>query len=104
MASVTDTYFMTPRAMTPVGDHTSDNDIAAAKTLTPPATATALLIQATAQNVRYTLDGADPTTSSGFLLRSDDQPLVIDLGPGMTIKVIEESATATVEYQWGRFN
>lgn len=103
MASVTDTYFMTPRALAPVGDHVSEDDVDAAVTLTPPATANALLIQATAQNVRYTLDGTTPTASVGFLLRSDDQPLVIDLGPGMTIKVIEVAATATVEYQWGRF-
>lgn len=104
MASVTDTYFMTPRAMTPVGDHTSDDEVDAAVTLTPPTTANALLIQAIAQNVRYTLDGTTPTASLGFLLRSDDQPLVIDVGADMTIKVIEESATATIEYQWGRFN
>jgi hypothetical protein len=104
MASVTDTYFMTPRALAPVGDHVSDDDIDAAVTLTLPATATALLIQATGQNVRYTLDGTVPTASSGFRLRSDDPPVIIDIGVGMTIKVIEEAATATIEYQWGRFN
>jgi hypothetical protein len=104
MASVTDTYFMTPRALTPVGDHVSNGAISSATTLTPPATANALLIQATGQNVRYTLDGTTPTASVGFVLRQDDQPLVIDLGVGMTVKVIEESATATIEYQWGRFN
>ena len=104
MASVTDTYFMTPRAFAPVGDHVSDDGIDSAATLTPPATANALLIQALAQDVRFTLDGTTPTASVGFLLRSDDQPLVIDIGPGMTIQVIEESPTATIEYQWGRFN
>lgn len=104
MASVTDTYYMTPRAFTPVGDHTSNGSISSATALTPPATANALLIQATGQNVRYTLDGTTPTASTGFVLRSDDQPLIIDVGVGMEIKVIQESATATVQYQWGRFN
>lgn len=104
MASVTDTYFMTPRALTPVGDHTSNGSISSAVTLTPPATANALLIQATGQNVRYTLDGTTPTASVGFVLRQDDQPLIVDVGAGMEIKVIQESATATVQYQWGRFN
>lgn len=104
MASVTDTYFMTPRAFAPVGAHGSNGSLDAAVTLTPPATANALLIQATGQNVRYTLDGATPTASVGFLLRGDDPALIIDVGVGMTIKVIEESAGATVEYQWGKFS
>lgn len=104
MASVTDTYFMTPRAFSPVGAHGSYGSLAAAVTLTPPATANTLLIQATGQNVRYTVDGTTPTASAGFRLRSDDSPVIIDIGVGMTVKVIEESATATVQYQWGRFN
>lgn len=103
MASVTDTYFMTPRALAPVGAHVANGSISSSVTLTPPATANVLLIQATGQNVRYTLDGTTPTASTGFVLRQDDQPLFIDVGVGMSIKVIQESATATIQYQWGRF-
>lgn len=104
MASVTDTYFMTPRALAPVGAHVANGSLSSSVTLTPPATANTLLLQATGQNVRYTLDGTTPTATTGFRLRSDDLPVIIDIGVGMTVKVIEETATATIQYQWGRFN
>lgn len=84
-----------------VGSHEDGDDISSATTLTPPAEAIKLMIQALDQNVRYTLDGTDPTTSTGFQLFAGDPPIIIPLGIDMTIKVIEEAATADLQYQWG---
>lgn len=84
----------------PVGAHVSAPDISSATTLTAPDGATKLLAQALTQNVRFTLDGSAPTASRGFLLAAGDPPVVIPLGSGTTIKVIQESATADLEYQW----
>ena len=85
----------------PVGSHFDGTNISSAVTLTPPTGASKLLIQALSQNVRFTLDGADPTSSKGFQLQAGDPPVVLPVGTGMTIKVIEEAATADVQYQWG---
>lgn len=85
----------------PIGAHVDGTDISSAVTLTPAAGATKLLIQVTTQNLRYTLDGTAPTTSSGFLMTAGDPPIIIVLEDNVTIKVIEESATADIQYQWG---
>ena len=84
-----------------IGSHYDGTTISSAVTLTPPAGATKLLIQALDQNVRYTLDGTAPTASKGFQLKDGDPPVQIPVGTGMTIKVIEEAATADIQYQWG---
>jgi len=47
----------------PVGAHAEDTTVSAATTLTPPTGATKLLLQALAQNIRFTLDGTVPTAS-----------------------------------------
>ena len=86
----------------PVGAHTQNSSLSSAVTLTPAAGATALLIQAYTNNVRYTLDGTTPTASKGFLLEAGKN-LVIDVGDDMTIKIIEETASASVDYQWGMY-
>ena len=85
----------------PIGAHVTDAVISTAAALTPPTGATKILIQALSQNVRFTLDGSTPTAAIGFQLAAGDPPIVIPLGTGMTIKVIEEAATASLQYQWG---
>lgn len=85
----------------PVGSHADGDDISSAATLTPATGATKLLIQALTQNVRFTLDGTTPTASKGFQLAAGDPAVVIPIGPNTTIKVIEETATADLQYQWG---
>lgn len=89
------------RAFNPIGAHTQNSSLSTVQTLTPPASANKLLVQAFVQNVRYTLDGTDPTASLGFQLKADDPPIVIPIGIGTTVKAIEEAATATLDFQWG---
>ena len=85
----------------PIGAHSDGADVSSAATLTPPTGATKIMMQALTQNVRFTLDGTTPTASAGFQLKAADPPLVIFLRNATTIKVIEESATADLQYQWG---
>jgi hypothetical protein len=85
----------------PVGDHT-ELAINTAKTLTPASGATKLLIQAITQNLRYTLDGTTPTTTKGFRLVADTDPLIIPVGADTVVMVIEEAATCDFQYQWGQ--
>jgi hypothetical protein len=85
----------------PVGSHTQNGSLSSAVTLTAPDGATKILIQAFTQNVRYTLDGTVPTASKGFKMSTTDAPLLIPLGNDTVIKLIQETASASVEYQWG---
>lgn len=85
----------------PVGSHSDGATISSATTLTPPTGATKILIQALTQNVRFTLDGTAPTASRGFQLKAGDPPMLIPLGASTVLKVIEEAATADLQYQWG---
>lgn len=85
----------------PLGSHNDGLAINTAKTLTPPGGATLLMIQALTQNVRYTLDGTTPTATTGFQLKAGDPAILVPIGSGTTVKVIEETATADLQYQFG---
>lgn len=89
----------------PIGAHGTDATISSATTLAPPSglakNVAKLLIQAIDQNIRYTLDGTDPEAAVGFRLTAGNDPIIITVTDGMTVKIIEESATATASYQWG---
>ena len=85
----------------PNGAHNDGLDISSAVALTIPAGATKLLIQALTQNIRFTLDGTTPTATVGFQIVAGDPPLVIPLSSVTTITVIEETATADMQYQFG---
>ena len=87
---------------TPVGAHSDGATISSAQTLTCPADATKLLIQALGQNVRYTLDGTTPTATKGFQLKVGEPPALLSVTSETTVKVIEETATADLQYQWGK--
>lgn len=85
----------------PIGAHTTDATISAATDLTKPAGATALILQATGQAVRYTLDGTTPTASTGFRLAANER-VELAIGSGVSIvKVIEETSSGAVQWQWG---
>lgn len=86
--------------ITPIGDHDSVDDLSTAVAMTPPEGGTQLLIQAIAQNIRYTLDGTTPTASIGFVMFADAEPVIIRVGAGGSITLIEETAGATAQYQW----
>ena len=86
----------------PLGAHNDSLVITSAVALTIATGATKLLIQTISQNVRYTLDGTTPTALVGFQLRAGDPPIIIILEDGVTITVIEEAATADLQYQAGQ--
>lgn len=90
---------------TPIGAHNDGLTISSAQALARPtglaANTAKLLIQALGQNVRFTLDGSTPTASKGFQLVAGDPPIIIPVGSATTVKVIEEAATADLQYQWG---
>lgn len=85
----------------PVGSHNDGLVISAAVPLVNPPGATKLLIQALDQNVRFTLDGSAPTASRGFQLKAGDPPVIIPISGNTTVQVIQESATADLQYQYG---
>jgi len=95
-------YAVQEDSFVPLGSHVANTTISSATELVPAAGATKLLIQALTQNVRYTIDGTDPTGAIGFLITANDPPGIIYLGSDMTLKVIEETATASLQYQWGK--
>lgn len=55
-----------------------------------------VLVQAVGQNVRFRLDGTNPTTSVGHLLTAGDPPISIDCGIA-NAKFIETTSGATLE-------
>lgn len=85
---------------TPVGSHYDGTTISSAVVLSSTKPAPKILIQALTQNVRYTLDGTTPTATTGFQLAAGDPPTLIYVGDS-TFTVIEEAATADIQYQWG---
>ena len=60
-----------------------------------------LLIQSSVADCRYTLDGTTPTAAVGFTLVAGADPTLILLDEGIAFKVIEEGATAILDYQFG---
>lgn len=84
----------------PVGAHNDGLVISSAVTITIPDGATKVLMQALGQNVRFTLDGTTPTATTGFQLKAGDPPVSIPVA-GATLKVIQEAATADLQYQFG---
>lgn len=89
-----------PLGFAPNGAHSSGADISSVATLAIPAGAKKIMIQALTQNVRITLDGTAATTSVGFQLKAGDPPVIFPIGHKMAIKVIEEAATASLQYQF----
>lgn len=84
-----------------VGAHTQNGSLGSAVSITVPAGAAQMMLQAQAANVRFTLDGTAPTSTVGFLLVADDPPLVIGVKPAQVVKVIQTGAGAKLDYQFG---
>lgn len=68
---------------------------------TPSAGANFLMVQAVAQNIRFTLTtGVDPTAGVGFQLVASAAPLIIPLGGRFVPRFFREAAGAVLQYQW----
>lgn len=90
---------------TRLGAHGSDSDMSTAQEITRGAgaeEATCILLQCEGANVRYTLDGTDPTSSLGFVLTAGADPVLIPMPEGNTLKVLEAGTSAILQWQWGR--
>ena len=85
---------------TAVGTQARNAALSAAVSLTAPAGATGLLIQAFTQSVRFTLENTVPTATVGFQVSTTDGVVLIPVTPGQVIKVIEVAASASIEYLW----
>ena len=86
-----------------IGDHIQNASLSSEVTIAVPTgapNADAVIVQALAQNIRIKLSGT-ATAAAGFQLRAGDPPQLVPL-VGNAFSVIEEAATATLEYQWVR--
>lgn len=85
----------------PVGAHTQNATLNVAVALTKPGLGeNKLLLQVFTQNIRYTLDGTTPTAAKGFQVLAGEKELIPVTGK-TTITVIEEVASASIDYQFG---
>ena len=83
------------------GAHIAVTDLSSAVTITNDEDKTrGLIVQALAKNVRYTLSNTTPTASVGFQLVAGGTERRIDLEYGMSVRFIEEEASANLQYQW----
>ena len=71
-----------------------------ALTLSLPLSASGILMQALAQNIRYTLDGTTPAAASGFQLKAGDPPIYIQFTKGMVLTFFRETSGAILEYEY----
>lgn len=82
-----------------IGSHVSNSSLSAAVSVSIPAGGNFLMIQAFTQNIRATLDGTTPTATVGFQVDAGADPLLLPVQGGSTVKIIEETASASVQYQ-----
>jgi ribosomal protein L24 len=86
----------------PTGSHTTNSSLSSAVTITRGGDRgkEKLVIQVFTQNIRATIDGTTPTSTTGFqipvgTIYEFDFPT-----DSTTLKIIEESSGAVVQYQW----
>ena len=66
----------------------------------PAGGANFILVQALAQNIRYTLNGLTPTAAIGFRLTSGNDPILIEMFGDVTPQFFRETSGAILEYEW----
>ena len=90
-------------AIAVVGSHTTNSSLSSAVSLTQPANASRILLQALTQNVRFlfaeTTSTDAPTATNGFRLLAGER-IDLSVPAGTILKVIEETASASIQYQW----
>jgi hypothetical protein len=96
-------YIASKFAAIPVGIHIRQG-VDTVQTLTPPAQASILVIQAEGQVVRYIISsgGSNPSATFGFRLSPTEGERRIDLFQNARIRVIGEAAGGFINAQWMR--
>lgn len=85
----------------PIGTHTTNSSLSSAVSITAPDSAEKIWIQAFTNNIRWTMDGTTPTASTGFqLIAGSIIEIDFNYSKVVTIKVIEETASASIQYQF----
>lgn len=84
------------------GAHGQDTSIGSATPIAVPDGATHVLISATTQAIRLTLDGTTPTGSKGIHIAAADPPVLLPVPTGGTLNIIEEAASAVADWQFLR--
>jgi len=92
---------MVVQVFTFLGSHTQVSDLSSVYEADPPNDAVRMLVQAFTQDVRFTLDGTDPSSTKGFQLKEGTPPIMLPINPSTPPKFIEEVSGATVEIQYG---
>lgn len=86
-------------SLAPMGTHERVDDLSSVVTIEVPELCRLVYLENTGTEIiRYRLDGTNPTDSVGFRLTPDMGPVAINLAKGESIKLIEESAGAVLEY------
>lgn len=70
--------------------------LSTAQTVTVPAGATGIVVQARGKNIYYTVDGQTPSAALGFLLVADADEKLLPFTAGTAIKFVEAAASATL--------
>jgi hypothetical protein len=70
-------------------------------TLNIPTGCEEVMVQALTQNIRYTLNGTNPTAASGFLLTAGDPAVVLPVTKNTVLKFISATAGAILEHEFG---
>lgn len=70
-------------------------------TLNIPLHAETVLVQALTQNIRYTLNGTNPSVDSGFQLKAGDPPRLLRIGKYTVLKFFREASGAVLELEYG---
>lgn len=84
----------------PVENHISGNVGVTVVTLTKPNDACFLKLQALTQNIRYRIDGENPTANIGFQLATGSDTLIpVNVNQ---IRIIAEAAGGVYQGQWCR--
>lgn len=60
-----------------------------------------IIMQAVSQNIRYTLDGTDPTTARGFQMVAGDPERRVSISSQTRLKFLREANGAVLQYQFG---
>lgn len=85
----------------PLDTHISETLDANVYTPTIPTRVKLVVVQAIDQNIKYTLDGTNPTSVAGFLIPKDQHPITIPISNATTLKFIRVASGAILELQFG---